>query len=59
MMLVNAVLHKNGERRIPRNRDLREILKKTIDLRKSMGLAENGAGHKSWQDLHPPFYRTR
>jgi hypothetical protein len=44
IMLTNAILHKNGERRIPRYKDLREILKKTIDIRKSMGLAGDGAG---------------
>jgi hypothetical protein len=43
-MLTNAILYKNGERRIPRYKDLREILKKTIDIRKSMGLAGDGAG---------------
>jgi hypothetical protein len=44
IMLTNAILHKNGERRIPRYKDLREILKKIVDIRKSMGLAEGGAG---------------
>jgi len=44
IMLTNAILYKNGERRIPRYRDLREILKKIVDIRKSMGLAEGGAG---------------
>ncbi|MCL7397310.1 MAG: hypothetical protein LZ167_07865, partial [Thaumarchaeota archaeon] len=44
IMLTNAILYKNGERRIPRYKDLREILKKTIDIRKSMGLAGDGAG---------------
>jgi hypothetical protein len=29
---------------MPRYRDLREILKKTVDIRKSMGLAGDGAG---------------
>ncbi|MCL7404358.1 MAG: hypothetical protein LZ172_08475 [Thaumarchaeota archaeon] len=44
IMLTNAILYKNGERRIPRYKDLREILKKTVDIRKSMGLAGDGAG---------------
>jgi hypothetical protein len=44
IMLTNAILRKNGEAHILRYRDLREILKKTIDLKKSMGLAEDGAG---------------
>jgi len=44
VMLVNTILHKNGERRMPRYKDLREILKKTVDLRKSIGLAGDGAG---------------
>jgi hypothetical protein len=44
IMLTNAILHKNGERRIPRYRDLREILKKIIELMKLIGLAGDGAG---------------
>jgi hypothetical protein len=44
IMLTNTILLKNGGRRIPRYRDLREILKKTVDLRKSIGLAGDGAG---------------
>jgi hypothetical protein len=44
IMLTNAILCKNGETRIPRYRDLREMLKKIVDVRKSMGLAEGGAG---------------
>jgi predicted metal-dependent hydrolase len=44
IMLTNAILHKNGERRIPRYKDLRNTLKKIVDIRKSMGLAEDGAG---------------
>jgi hypothetical protein len=44
VMLANTILHKNSERRIPRYRDLREVLKKIVDLRKSMGLAGDGAG---------------
>jgi hypothetical protein len=39
IMLTNAILCKNGETRIPRYRDLREMLKKIVDVRKSMGLA--------------------
>ncbi|MCL7401166.1 MAG: hypothetical protein LZ168_00005, partial [Thaumarchaeota archaeon] len=44
IMLTNAILHKNGERRIPRYKDLRNTLKKIVDIRKSMGLAGDGAG---------------
>jgi len=44
IMLANTILCKNGEARIPRYRDLREILKKIVDLKKSMGLAGDGAG---------------
>jgi hypothetical protein len=44
VMLANAILWKNGVRRIPRYRDLREMLKKIVDVRKSMGLAGDGAG---------------
>jgi hypothetical protein len=44
IMLTNAILYKNGERRIPRYKDLREILKKIVDIRKSMGLVRDGAG---------------
>jgi hypothetical protein len=43
-MLANTILHKNGEARIPRYRDLREMLKKIVDIRKSMRLAGDGAG---------------
>ena len=39
LMLTNAILWKNGEKRIPRYRDLREILKNIVDLMKSMRLA--------------------
>jgi hypothetical protein len=45
-MLANTILHKNGEKRIARYRDLRKILEKTIDLKKSIGLAGDGAGYK-------------
>jgi hypothetical protein len=44
IMLTNAILYKNGERRIPRYKDLRNTLKKIVDIRKSMGLAGDGAG---------------
>jgi hypothetical protein len=44
IMLTNAILHKNGERRIPRYKDLRNTLKKIVDIRKSMGHAGDGAG---------------
>jgi hypothetical protein len=44
VMLTNVILWKNGETRIPGYRDLREILKKTIDLTKSIGLVEDRAG---------------
>jgi hypothetical protein len=43
-MLTNTILWKNGERGIPRYRDLREVSKKIVDVKKSMGLAEGGAG---------------
>jgi len=46
IMLANTILCKNGEARIPRYRDLREVLKKIVDLRKSMGLAGDGLGYK-------------
>gem|GEM_PF-3340348 len=39
VMLANTILHKNGEKRIARYRDLRKILEETIDLKKSIGLA--------------------
>jgi predicted metal-dependent hydrolase len=44
IMLASAILHKKCERRIPRYRDLREVSKKIVDLRKSMELAGDGAG---------------
>jgi hypothetical protein len=44
IMLTNTILWKNGERGIPRYRDLREVSKKIVDVKKSMGLAEDGAG---------------
>jgi hypothetical protein len=44
IMLANTILHRNGEARIPRYRDLREMLKKIVDIRKSMRLAGDGAG---------------
>jgi hypothetical protein len=44
VMLANTILHKNGEKRIARYRDLRKILEETIDLKKSIGLAGDGAG---------------
>ncbi|MCL7384719.1 MAG: hypothetical protein LZ174_10575, partial [Thaumarchaeota archaeon] len=52
IMLMNAILRKNDETRIPKYRDLREILKKIVDIRKSIGLAEGGLGYKPCQDLH-------
>jgi hypothetical protein len=42
IMLTNAILSKNGQTCTSRYRDLREMLKKIVDIRKSMGLA--GAG---------------
>jgi hypothetical protein len=44
IMLTNTILRKNGETRIPKYRDLRKVLKKIVDIRKSMGLAGDGAG---------------
>jgi len=44
LMLTNTIIWKNGERDIPRYRDLREVSKKIVDLRKSMELAGDGAG---------------
>ena len=44
IILTNVILWKNGETRIPGYKDLREISKKTIDLTKSIGLAEDEAG---------------
>jgi len=44
IMLMNAILRKNDETRIPKYRDLRKILKKIVDIKKSIGLARDGAG---------------
>jgi predicted metal-dependent hydrolase len=44
IMLTNTILRKNGETRIPRYRDLRKVLKKIVDIKKSIGLARDGAG---------------
>jgi len=42
-MLVNTILLKSSQRRTLRYKDLREMLKKTKDLMKSIGLTEDGA----------------
>jgi hypothetical protein len=44
IMFASAILCKNGETRIPRYRDLRKVLKKIVDIKKSIGLAGDGAG---------------
>ena len=44
MMLTNAILWKNGERRPPRYKDLRRVLWMVSEARKQKGLARDGAG---------------
>jgi len=44
LMLINAILWKNGERRPPRYKDMRRALWMVIEARKQMGLAGDGAG---------------
>jgi hypothetical protein len=46
MMLTNAILHKNGEKRPPVFKDIRSILKMLIEVRKSMGSLGMGLGYK-------------
>jgi len=41
-MIMDTILWKNCDYRPPRYKDLREMLKKTVELRKSMWLAEDG-----------------
>jgi hypothetical protein len=44
IMLTNTILWKNGEKHPPTFKDMRRILRMVIEARKSMGLAEGGAG---------------
>jgi hypothetical protein len=45
-MLTNAILCKNGDKRRPKLKDMRRVLKMVIEAGKQMGLAGDGLGHK-------------
>ncbi|MCL7383677.1 MAG: hypothetical protein LZ174_05245 [Thaumarchaeota archaeon] len=44
LMLANAIISKNGEKRLPKFKDMRKVLKMVIEVRKQIGLAGDGAG---------------
>jgi hypothetical protein len=44
IMLTNTILWKNGEKHPPTFKEVRKILKMVIEVRRQMGLAEQGAG---------------
>jgi hypothetical protein len=44
LMLANAIISKNGEKRLPKLKDMRKVLKMLIEVRKQIGLAGDGAG---------------
>jgi len=44
IMLTNTILWKNHERHPPTFKDMRRVLKMLMEVRKSMGLTEGGAG---------------
>jgi len=54
-MLTNAILWKNGDKRSPKLKDMRRVLKMVIEARKQTGLAGDGAGV---QALARPTWRN-
>jgi hypothetical protein len=44
LMLTNAILRKNGDKRSPTFKDMRMVLKMVIETRRQTGLAGDGAG---------------
>ena len=45
-MLTNTILWNDGEKRSPKLKDMRRVLKMVIEAGKQMGLAGDGLGHK-------------